>query len=159
MKAGNDTIFNKADARSAAFYHLCTRSNQEVFNLGPFQSAGNRVREYCLECFLLPAVHDCIMRYLAGGCNRKVIAWAFRMADAGALVIRGGRPLPLSRTWRKGRKDAVVPEPALTMQADYSCQLWFVETVQFQELLRIELMKRAAQRGLLRRSTILMRFG
>lgn len=42
----------------------------------------------------------------------------------------------------------IIMDDALAMQAEYACQLWFVESVQFQELLRTELMKRAAQRGL-----------
>lgn len=42
----------------------------------------------------------------------------------------------------------IIMDDALTMQREYTCQLWFVESVQFQELLRTELMKRAAKLGL-----------
>ena len=42
----------------------------------------------------------------------------------------------------------IIMDDALAFQRDYLCQLWFVESVQFQELLRTELMKRAAQQGL-----------
>ena len=42
----------------------------------------------------------------------------------------------------------LIIDDIITMQRDYQCQMWFVETVQFQEFLRTELMKRAAKAGL-----------
>lgn len=48
---------------------------------------------------------------------------------------------------RKRLPDIIIDD-AIALQREYQCQLWFVETVQFQELLRTELMKRAAKIGL-----------
>lgn len=48
---------------------------------------------------------------------------------------------------RKRLPDIIIDD-AMAMQRKYTCQMWFVETVQFQEMLRTELMKRAAQAGL-----------
>jgi len=48
---------------------------------------------------------------------------------------------------RKRTPDRII-EDILAMQSRYRCNLWFVESVQFQEFLRTELMKRALQRGL-----------
>lgn len=48
---------------------------------------------------------------------------------------------------RKRLPDIIIAD-ALEMQRTYQCQLWFVEAVQFQEFLRTEIMKRAAQAGL-----------
>lgn len=42
----------------------------------------------------------------------------------------------------------VIMDDAIALQREYNCQLWFVESVQFQELLRTDLMKKAAQAGL-----------
>lgn len=42
----------------------------------------------------------------------------------------------------------LIIDNTLTFHREYQCQLWFVETVQFQEFLRTELMKRAALAGL-----------
>lgn len=48
---------------------------------------------------------------------------------------------------RKRLPDSIIDD-ALALQRDYHCALWFVESVQFQEFLRTELMKRAAKVGL-----------
>ncbi|KAA6404479.1 hypothetical protein DPQ22_09615 [Candidatus Tokpelaia sp.] len=48
---------------------------------------------------------------------------------------------------RKRTPDKII-EDILAMQSRYHCQIWFVESVQFQEFLRTELMKRALQRGI-----------
>lgn len=45
---------------------------------------------------------------------------------------------------RKRTPDIII-DNAITFQREYNCQLWFVETVQFQEMLRTELMKAAAK--------------
>ncbi|KZL25662.1 phage terminase large subunit [Pseudovibrio sp. Ad37] len=48
---------------------------------------------------------------------------------------------------RKRLPDMII-EDAIALQRIYGCQGWFVETVQFQELLRTDLMKAAAKAGL-----------
>jgi predicted phage terminase large subunit-like protein len=72
--------------------------------------------------------------------------------DPSAILIGGFNPgdgvLDVVEASIRKRLPDVIMEDALAMQADYGCQLWFVESVQFQELLRTELMKRAAARGL-----------
>lgn len=72
--------------------------------------------------------------------------------DPSAILVGGYNPVDgvfdvVEASIRKRLPD-IIMEDALALQAEYACQLWFVETVQFQELLRTELMKRAAQRGL-----------
>jgi predicted phage terminase large subunit-like protein len=42
----------------------------------------------------------------------------------------------------------IIIDNAIAMQRQYNCQLWYVEAVQFQELLRTDLMKAAAKAGL-----------
>ena len=48
----------------------------------------------------------------------------------------------------KKRLPALIIEDVIRMQKQYQCQRWFVETVQFQEFLKDELVKRSAQRGI-----------
>ncbi|MDD7908625.1 phage terminase large subunit [Pseudovibrio exalbescens] len=48
---------------------------------------------------------------------------------------------------RKRLPDMII-EDAIALQRMYNCQAWFVETVQFQELLRTDLMKASAKAGL-----------
>lgn len=48
---------------------------------------------------------------------------------------------------RKRLPDRII-EDIITLQHEYRCLLWVVETVQFQEFLRTELVKRAAARGI-----------
>jgi len=48
---------------------------------------------------------------------------------------------------RKRVPDRII-EDVITMQLHYNCLLWVVETVQFQEFLRTELIRRARERGL-----------
>ncbi|MGD9610782.1 MAG: phage terminase large subunit, partial [Desulfovibrionaceae bacterium] len=48
---------------------------------------------------------------------------------------------------RKRLPDRII-EDVITMQVQYRCLLWVVETVQFQEFLRTELIRRARERGL-----------
>ena len=48
---------------------------------------------------------------------------------------------------RKRLPDLII-EDVIALQRDYMCQLWFVESVQFQEFLRTELMARALRQGL-----------
>lgn len=47
----------------------------------------------------------------------------------------------------RNRLPDVIIADAIAMQRQHGCQMWFVETVQFQEFLRTELMKRAAKLG------------
>lgn len=72
--------------------------------------------------------------------------------DPSAILIGGLNPethvLDVVEASIRKRLPDVIIEDALAMQRDYGCQLWFVESVQFQELLRTELMKRAAQQNL-----------
>ena len=72
--------------------------------------------------------------------------------DPSAILIGGYDPadgvLDVVEASIRKRLPDIIMEDALALQADYGCQLWFVEAVQFQELLRTELMKRAASRGL-----------
>lgn len=48
---------------------------------------------------------------------------------------------------KKRLPDRII-EDVITLQAQYRCLLWIIETVQFQEFLRTELVKRAALRGI-----------
>ena len=48
----------------------------------------------------------------------------------------------------KKRLPDLIIEDVIRMQKQYQCQRWFVETVQFQEFLKDELVKRSAQRGI-----------
>lgn len=48
---------------------------------------------------------------------------------------------------KKRLPDRII-EDVISLQAEYRCLLWIIETVQFQEFLRTELVKRAAQRGI-----------
>ena len=72
--------------------------------------------------------------------------------DPSAILIGGYDPadgvLDVVEASIRKRLPDIIMEDALALQAEYGCQLWFVEAVQFQELLRTELMKRAASRGL-----------
>lgn len=47
---------------------------------------------------------------------------------------------------RRRLPDTIIAD-IIAMQKEYACQLWFVESVQFQEFLRTELMVRALQQG------------
>ncbi|WP_179038506.1 phage terminase large subunit [Limnobaculum xujianqingii] len=48
---------------------------------------------------------------------------------------------------RKRLPDRII-EDIITFQLEYGCVLWVIETVQFQEFLRTELVKRSAERGI-----------
>lgn len=48
---------------------------------------------------------------------------------------------------RKRLPDMIISD-AITLQQEYKCQLWFVESVQFQEFFRTELMNYALQKGI-----------
>lgn len=48
---------------------------------------------------------------------------------------------------KKRLPDRII-EDIISLQAEYHCLLWLIETVQFQEFLRTELVKRSAQRGI-----------
>lgn len=72
--------------------------------------------------------------------------------DPSAILIGGYSPdtgvLDVVEASIRKRLPDVIMDDALAFQRDYNCSLWFVESVQFQELLRTELMKRAAKAGL-----------
>lgn len=72
--------------------------------------------------------------------------------DPSAIIIGGydqktGMLDIVEASIRKRLPDMII-ENALALQAEYQCQLWFIESVQFQEFLRTEIMKTAAKRGL-----------
>ena len=48
---------------------------------------------------------------------------------------------------KKRLPDRII-EDIIALQAEYKCVLWVIETVQFQEFLRSELVKRSAARGI-----------
>lgn len=72
--------------------------------------------------------------------------------DPSAILIGGYSPdtgvLDVVEASIRKRLPDIIMDDALAFQREYQCQLWFVETIQFQELLRTELMKRAAKAGL-----------
>ncbi len=72
--------------------------------------------------------------------------------DPSAILVGGYDPTTgvldiVEASIRKRLPDLII-ENALAFQEQYQCQLWFVESVQFQEFLRTEIMKSAAKRGL-----------
>lgn len=76
-----------------------------------------------------------------------------RSRDPSAILIggldRSGRYPVLDvveASIRKRLPDTII-EDVIALQQEYRCQLWFVESVQFQEFLRTELMARALTRG------------
>lgn len=72
--------------------------------------------------------------------------------DPSAILVGGYCPsdgvLDVVEASIRRRLPDIIMEDALALQKEHACQLWFVEVVQFQELLRTELMKRAARRGI-----------
>lgn len=72
--------------------------------------------------------------------------------DPSAILIGGFVPgeetMDVVEASIRKRLPDIIIEDALAMQREYQCQLWFVESVQFQEFLRTEAMKRAAKAGL-----------
>ena len=69
--------------------------------------------------------------------------------DPSAILIgaydRDDQTLDVVEASIRRRLPDLIIDNAIQLQREYSCQLWFVEAVQFQEMLRTELMKRAAQ--------------
>lgn len=77
-----------------------------------------------------------------------------RQRDPSAILIggidRSGRyPVMdvVEASIRKRTPDRII-EDILALQQQHGCQLWFVETIQFQEFLRTEIMARALARGI-----------
>jgi len=72
--------------------------------------------------------------------------------DPSAILVGGYAPsdgvLDVVEASIRRRLPDVIIADALSLQRDYQCQMWFIESVQFQEFLRTEIMKRAAQAGL-----------
>ena len=71
--------------------------------------------------------------------------------DPSAIVIGGyqrssGKLFVLEAQIRKRLPDLII-EDVIRLHKQYRCSVWFVETVQFQEFLKDELVKRSAQRG------------
>lgn len=64
----------------------------------------------------------------------------------GGLDVTGRSPIlhVVEASIRKRLPDTIISD-IITMQREYGCQLWAVESVQFQEFLRTELMTRALQ--------------
>lgn len=72
--------------------------------------------------------------------------------DPSALLVGGFNRLTgvldvVEAAIKKRLPDRII-EDVIAMQAEYKCLLWVVETVQFQEFLKTELVKRSAARGI-----------
>lgn len=72
--------------------------------------------------------------------------------DPSAILVGGyqratGKLYVVEAQIKKRLPDLII-EDVIRMQKQYQCQRWFVETVQFQEFLKDELVKRSAQRGI-----------
>ncbi len=72
--------------------------------------------------------------------------------DPSAIVIGGyqrstGRLYVVEAQIKKRLPDLII-EDVICLHRQYRCKLWFVETVQFQEFLKDELVKRSAARGI-----------
>ena len=72
--------------------------------------------------------------------------------DPSAIIIGGyqretGKLYVVEAQIKKRLPDLII-EDVIRLQRQYRCKLWFVETVQFQEFLKDELVKRSAARGL-----------
>ncbi|BFU64722.1 phage terminase large subunit [Rodentibacter abscessus] len=71
--------------------------------------------------------------------------------DPSAILVGGyqratGKLYVVEAQVKKRLPDLII-EDVIRLQKQYRCQRWFVETVQFQEFLKDELVKRSAQRG------------
>ena len=71
--------------------------------------------------------------------------------DPSAILVGGyhretGKLYVVEAQIKKRLPDLII-EDVIRMQSQYQCHRWFVETVQFQEFLATELVKRSAQRG------------
>lgn len=71
--------------------------------------------------------------------------------DPSAILIGGyqrstGKLYVVEAQIKKRLPDLII-EDVIRLQQQYQCHRWFVETVQFQEFLQSELIKRSAQRG------------
>lgn len=75
-----------------------------------------------------------------------------KSSDPSAILVGDidpeGQHLDILTASIRKRTPDLIMEDAISLQREFNCQLWFVESVQFQELLRTELMKRAAKAGL-----------
>ncbi|WP_274571564.1 phage terminase large subunit [Neisseria leonii] len=72
--------------------------------------------------------------------------------DPSAILVGGyqrstGKLFVVEAQIKKRLPDLII-EDVIRLHAKYRCKLWFVETVQFQEFLKDELVKRSARRGL-----------
>lgn len=71
--------------------------------------------------------------------------------DPSAIVIggyqRSSGKLYIVEAQIKKRLPDLIIEDVIRLHKQYKCKLWFIETVQFQEFLKDELVKRSAQRG------------
>lgn len=72
--------------------------------------------------------------------------------DPSAILVGGyhretGKLYVIEAQVKKRLPDLII-EDVIRMQKQYQCQRWFIETVQFQEFLKDELVKRSAQRGI-----------
>lgn len=72
--------------------------------------------------------------------------------DPSAIIIGGyqretGKLYVVEAQIKKRLPDLII-EDVIRLQRQYRCKLWFVETVQFQEFLKDELVKRSAARGI-----------
>ena len=71
--------------------------------------------------------------------------------DPSAILVgsidREGEHLDVLTASIRRRAPSVIIDDAIALQKEHGCTLWFVETVQYQEMLRTELQKKAAKKG------------
>ncbi len=72
--------------------------------------------------------------------------------DPSAILIGGyqrssGKLFVIEAAIKKRLPDKIISD-VIALQKQYHCHCWFVETIQFQEFLRTELVKRGAQQGI-----------
>jgi predicted phage terminase large subunit-like protein len=106
--------------------------------------AGDGVIQYWVQS---PPLHECVF---VGACDPS-LGKAGASRDPSALLVgRYHRPtgvLDVVVAHIKKRLPDKIIEDVIALQAQWQCGLWVVETVQFQEFLKTELVKRSAARG------------
>jgi predicted phage terminase large subunit-like protein len=105
--------------------------------------AGDGVIQYWVQT---PPLHECVF---VGACDPS-LGKAGASRDPSALLVgRYHRPtgvLDVVVAQIKKRLPDKIIEDVIALQQQWACSLWVVETVQFQEFLKTELVKRSAAR-------------
>jgi predicted phage terminase large subunit-like protein len=113
------------------------RQNDPVSETAPFQKFTYWVRE-----------EPKLIRF---GAVDPSLGKKSRRHDPSAIIIGGYDPetgvLDVLAASIRRRLPDVICEDVIALQREYNCALWFVESVQFQEFLRTEIMKRAVKAG------------